>query len=212
MTRSEYTATRMADPIRTQMHYARQGRITEESLLEQERERLDGVVLAGGSTHIPMVQRLVGAHFNRPLLSSLPPDRIVSMGAALLARHSGLDPLFTPAGYQAYADDLLTRMTNPHLRDLTERITRDTPRKLAWDDRLVGTMRLALDAGIAPRRFALAVAAALETLDSAASPAAQFDELWPAPDLPPGRKARLVELILEAQTKLKTKDASYGKL
>ena len=89
-------------------------------------------------------------------------------GAALIARHQGLDPLFTPAGYQAYADDLLERMTNPYLRDRTERVIRDTPRKLSWDDRLIGTMRLALDAGVTPRRFALGAAAALETLALAA--------------------------------------------
>jgi phosphomethylpyrimidine synthase len=40
MTRSEYVATRMADPIRTQMHYARQGRITEEMQYVARRERL----------------------------------------------------------------------------------------------------------------------------------------------------------------------------
>ncbi len=87
-------------------------------------------------------------------------------GAALIARHQGLDPLFTRPGYQAYADDLLERMTNPYLRDRIERVIRDTPRKLAWDDRLIGTMRLALDAGVTPRRFALGAAAALETLAS----------------------------------------------
>ena len=52
-------------------------------------------------------------------------------------------------------------MTNPYLRDRTERVIRDTPRKLAWDDRLIGTMRLALDAGVTPRRFALGAAGCL---------------------------------------------------
>ncbi len=59
-------------------------------------------------------------------------------GAALIARYQGLDPLFTAAGYEAYADDLLERMTNPYLRDRIERVIRDTPRKLSWDDRLIG--------------------------------------------------------------------------
>ena len=127
-------------------------------------------------------------------------------GAALIARHQGLDPLFTPAGYQAYADDLLERMTNPYLRDRTERVIRDTPRKLSWDDRLIGTMRVALDAGVTPRRFALGAAAALETLASPKSTADALHALWPAPDQPPGRKAQLIELITEAQTKLKSKE------
>jgi mannitol-1-phosphate/altronate dehydrogenase len=126
-------------------------------------------------------------------------------GAALIARHQGLDPLFTAAGYQAYADDLLERMTNPYLRDRTERVTRDTPRKLSWDDRLIGTMRLALDAGVTPQRFALGAAAALETLSSPNGAADALNALWPAPDQPPGRKAQVIQLITEAQTKLRSK-------
>jgi hypothetical protein len=172
-------------------------------------------------------------------------------GAALIARYQGLDPMFTAAGYQAYADDLLERMTNPYLRDRIERVIRDTPRKLEWDDRLIGTMRLALDAGVTPRRFALGAAAALETLPlSPGSPescrrfplspsegeragvrgptygsgmqrasesrgglssprgtADALHELWPVPDQPSGRKAQLIQLITEAQEKLKSKES-----
>jgi mannitol-1-phosphate/altronate dehydrogenase len=122
---------------------------------------------------------------------------LLESGGALLARHQGIDPLFTPDGYRAYAEDLLERMTNPWLRDQTARVIRDTPRKLGWNDRLIGTMRLALDAGITPWRFALGVAAALETLP----PSANKDEQlrWPEPDQPPGRKARLVELTTQAR-------------
>ena len=128
-------------------------------------------------------------------------------GAALIARYQGLDPLFTSAGYLAYADDLLERMTNPYLRDRIERVIRDTPRKLAWDDRLIGTMRLALDAGVTPRRFAFGAAAALETLASPKGTADALNELWPAPDQPPGRKSELIRLITEAQTKLRSKES-----
>jgi len=120
-----------------------------------------------------------------------------------MARHGGLDPLFTPAGYQAYADDLLARMTNPFLRDRTERVIRDTPRKLAWDDRLIGTMRLALDAGLTPVRFALGAAAALQTLPGPGDAQAQLRELWPVADQPPGRKSQLIALVTQAQAKLK---------
>jgi mannitol-1-phosphate 5-dehydrogenase len=127
-------------------------------------------------------------------------------GAALISRHKGLDPLFKPAGYQAYADDLLERMTNPYLRDLIERVVRDPRRKLAWEDRLIGTMRLALDAGIQPRRFALGAAAAALSLASSKPLAATLNELWPAADQPAGRKARLISLISEAQSKLKTEN------
>ncbi len=124
-------------------------------------------------------------------------------GAALVARRPGIDPLFTPEGYREYAEDLLERMTNPFLRDRIERVTRDTRRKLGWDDRLVGTMRLALDAGLRPWRFALGAAAAIETLDKAPGLEAILQEIWRVKDEPPGRMAALVDLIREAQEKLK---------
>jgi mannitol-1-phosphate/altronate dehydrogenase len=82
-------------------------------------------------------------------------------GKALIHRYNGIDPLFTPQGYTAYADDLLMRMVNPWLTDTTERVGRDIERKLSWDDRLVGTLRLGLSEGITPRRYALGTAAAL---------------------------------------------------
>ncbi len=84
---------------------------------------------------------------------------------AMLHRHAHLhDPLFTPDGYEAYAADLLVRMTNPYLNDRTERICRDPIRKLGWDDRLFGTMRRALDAGVDPHRLALGAAAGVRYL------------------------------------------------
>ncbi len=68
-------------------------------------------------------------------------------------------------------------------------------------------MRLALDAGVTPRRFALGAAAALETLPDPKGAADALNALWPAPDQPPGRKAQLIQLITEAQAKLKTKES-----
>jgi mannitol-1-phosphate 5-dehydrogenase len=139
---------------------------------------------------------------DKPLMQLAREAFLEESGAALIKRHQGLDPLFTAAGYQAYADDLLERMTNPYLRDRTERVIRDTPRKLSWDDRLVGTMRLALDAGVTPRRFALGAAAALETLPAPNGSPEGLRALWSGPDQPPGRKSQLIQLITEAQTKL----------
>ncbi len=86
-------------------------------------------------------------------------------GAALIRKNAGIDPLFTPMGYAAYADDLLERMTNPYLHDLVERVGRDPQRKLGWDDRLIGTMRVALAQGITPWRYATGAAAAAAVLD-----------------------------------------------
>ncbi len=88
-------------------------------------------------------------------------------GEALVRKHGGKDRLFTPDGYREYADDLLARMTNPYLGDRVERVGRDPYRKLGWDDRLVGTLRLALQQDVLPRRYAVGAAAALATLEPA---------------------------------------------
>jgi mannitol-1-phosphate 5-dehydrogenase len=118
-------------------------------------------------------------------------------GRGLIHKRAGLDPLFTPTGYAAYADDLLERMVNPFLRDAVDRVTRDPQRKLGWDDRLIGTMRLALDAGITPCRFARGAALALAQIQ----PATTLADLWrDVPDSPPGRKAQLQQLIVPSAT------------
>ena len=88
-------------------------------------------------------------------------------GEALIRKHAGKDHLFTPEGYREYALDLLERMTNPYLQDTVERVGRDAHRKLGWDDRLVGTMRVALQQNVVPRRYAVGAAAALATLEPA---------------------------------------------
>ncbi len=119
---------------------------------------------------------------------------LVESGPALIARRGGLDPLFTPAGYQAYAEDLLRRMMNPWLSDAVVRIIRDPRRKLSWQDRLIGTMRLALDAGIQPVRFTKGARAAVAVLAQEA-PGISLDSLWPEPDEPVGRKQELKRSI-----------------
>ena len=86
-------------------------------------------------------------------------------GAALIRKYAGLgESLFTPAGYAAYADDLLARMIRPTLNDLIARVTRDQVRKLGYDDRFFGTMRLALQYGIRPKHLAKGAAAAVLSL------------------------------------------------
>jgi len=122
-------------------------------------------------------------------------------GVPLIKRHDGVDDLFTPEGYSAYAEDLLARMMNPHLKDRVDRVIRDPARKLGWDDRLVGTMRLALDASVIPQRFARGAAAALDLLAAeqpGQSPSDILDALWTGDDEPPGRKAGLKKLILSS--------------
>ncbi len=85
-------------------------------------------------------------------------------GAVLIARHGGGDPLFSAQGYAAFADDLLARMVNPYLADTIARASRDPRRKLGWDDRLVGLLRLGLVEDVPTPRYAMGVAAGLELL------------------------------------------------
>lgn len=94
---------------------------------------------------------------------------IEESGGALIKKYSHLnDELFTPVGYAEFADDLLTRMTNPHLCDAVDRAGRDVLRKLGAHDRIFGTMRMALAHGIEPRHMALGAGAALCCLQNEA--------------------------------------------
>lgn len=99
-------------------------------------------------------------------------------GAALIRKYQGIDPLFTEAGFSNYVTELLGRMLNPHLSDRVERVIRDPIRKLAWNDRLIGTMRLALGQGIQPIRFATAAAAAATHLALELSLDKALQKLW----------------------------------
>jgi mannitol-1-phosphate 5-dehydrogenase len=133
------------------------------------------------------------------VLSFLRSALIEESGAALVRRHAGVDPLFTTEGYQRHADDLLTRMLNPYLLDTVERVGRDPERKLGWDDRLIGTMRMALHEGVETRRYAIGVAAALATIDRLAleedtSTAALLSSLWS--EASPGRQEQETVLSL----------------
>ena len=78
----------------------------------------------------------------------------------------GFDPLFTHEGFAEFVDGILPRMVNPYLLDTVARVGRDPRRKLGWEDRLIGAIRLALDYDVKPIRYAFGAAAALVTLDS----------------------------------------------
>jgi mannitol-1-phosphate 5-dehydrogenase len=129
-------------------------------------------------------------------------------GEALIRRHRGVDALFTPEGYREYAEDLLARMVNPYLMDTIERVGRDPERKLGWDDRLVGTMRVALRVGVRPARYAFGAAAALALLDpstlgSKHRSTGLLDQLWCKSQPEEGERRAVVGLIEEGQAKLR---------
>jgi molecular chaperone HscA len=58
---------------------------------------INGVVLVGGATRMPMVQAAVGGWFGKPPLTNLNPDEVVALGAAIqanaLAGNAGADEL-----------------------------------------------------------------------------------------------------------------------
>ncbi len=89
-------------------------------------------------------------------------------GPALCKKFAGKDEYFEMANYAAWAKELVVRMTSPILADAVERVARDLDRKLAWNDRLIGAIRLCQSQGVdCPRlRKAAALAARFYALDT----------------------------------------------
>jgi mannitol-1-phosphate 5-dehydrogenase len=154
------------------------------------------------------VQRIAELRAIPGILPFLRAAFIEESGEALVRRHAGVDTLFTREGYRHYAHDLLARMTNPYLRDSVERVGRDPGRKLGWDDRLVGTMRVALGQRVQPRRFAFGAAAALATIDRSVLekdvPAeVLLNPLWREASTDEGEKAAVLGLVEEGRHQLR---------
>ncbi len=125
-------------------------------------------------------------------------------GATLRRRWAGADELFTELGYEAFADDLLERMVNPWLADTIERASRDPRRKLGWDDRLVGLIRLGLAEGVPTPCYAMGVAAGLEILRRAGEAGpdeALLRSCWPA-DVPGAEAAAALEIVADGRARL----------
>ena len=103
-------------------------------------------------------------------------------GKALCCKWSGFDELFTEKGFKNYVENLIPRMINPFLMDSIPRIIRDLPRKLAWNDRVVGTMRMALEHNIQPNKLAQCAATSVKSLFGTTTDIKNgLTELWPKP-------------------------------
>ena len=74
-------------------------------------------------------------------------------------------------------------MTNPFLQNAVERITRDPERKLGWEDRIIGTMRLVLDNNRSPERIAKGAAYLVRKHfgDNDQAVRKCLENLWPSP-------------------------------
>ena len=85
----------------------------------------DSVLVVGGSTRIPLVQRRVEEFFKKPLRANINPDEVVAIGAAIQAaalsgaekRRSAIPPAPSPAA----------RTTQPHGSDATRRPSTQPP-------------------------------------------------------------------------------------
>ena len=186
--------------------------VEKEDLLPFEEAKLYGHnathALAAYLGSLRGLERIADLRQTPDLLGFIRAAFLEESGEALIRKHAGKDRLFTPEGYREYADDLLERMTNPHLQDSVERVGRDPHRKLGWDDRLVGTLRLALQQNVVPRRYALGAAAALATLDpaflKADTPArALLAPLWGNEAVETKDAQQVLRLIEEAKHRLK---------
>ena len=115
-------------------------------------------------------------------------------GAALVSKYQGLEHLFTQDGFAAYAEDLLERMLNPYLQDPVERVVRDPLRKLGWNDRLIGAIRLAVDQNIHPANLLKGATAALQTIPEPSVRKALMNQ-WQAEGADAAAAEELAELL-----------------
>lgn len=60
--------------------------ITKQVISEIDRP-LDGIILVGGSTRLPLIKEELTRNFNLPIFDNVDPDRVVALGAALQAEN-----------------------------------------------------------------------------------------------------------------------------
>jgi mannitol-1-phosphate/altronate dehydrogenase len=99
-------------------------------------------------------------------------------------------------------------MFNPYLGDTVERVGRDPGRKLEWDDRLLGTVRIARQQGLNPVRYAMGTAAAVTALDKSVLDSnvplqKLLDPLWHKVSPDPGERRAVLGAVEEGRTRLR---------
>ena len=62
-------------------------KIAKDTVQEAEEINLDGIILVGGSTRIPLISSKLKEAFGLPIYSDLDPDKIVALGAAMQAEN-----------------------------------------------------------------------------------------------------------------------------
>lgn len=75
------------------------------------RSEVDDVLLVGGSTRIPLVQRMLHDYFGKPSLSSIDPDEAVALGAALAGGLAMLEERNLRTALSAKAIERLSPLT-----------------------------------------------------------------------------------------------------
>jgi molecular chaperone HscA len=61
--------------------------ITKETLSHSNHKSIEGIVMVGGSSRIPLITKLLQENFNVPILTNIDPDKCVSIGAAMQAEN-----------------------------------------------------------------------------------------------------------------------------
>jgi len=121
-----------------------------------------------------------------------------------------------PSGLMvAIADDLLARMVNPHLADTIVRAARDPRRKLGWDDRLVGLIRMGMAEGVPTPRYAMGVAAGVDVLrrtGMAGTDVSLLTDIWPD-DIDRDEAAAVLDAVDEGrELLLRWRSAGFDRL